>query len=159
MPFLIGAILGHATSKTGDQKTTINQYGYRLGLRSGFDRDDETPINAKRQWSLTYQSIHHDTVPSLNAFKSKSLSGRLGVFSIGPLDHLSFDFALIRQQPDSSRPWLSHRHVRKDQIIGMTSRHRFHDHWVDLIITHHEVRSDAPLDPETNLRFIIRINK
>ncbi len=158
-PLLIGAILGQATSKTGDQKTTINQYGYRLGIRSGFDRDDETPLDAKRQWSLLYQSIANDTVPALNALKSKTLSGHIGVFSIGPLDHLSFNFALIRQQPDSPRPWLSHRHVRKDQIIGITSRHRIYDHQVDLILTHHKVRSDDPLDPDTNLRFIIRINQ
>ena len=154
---MIGAILGQATSKTNDQKTTINQYGYRLGLRSGFDRDDETPLDAKRQWSLLYQSIAHDTVPALNALKSKSLSGRLGDSSIGPLNHLSFNFALIRQQPDSPRPWLSHRHVRQDQIIGMTTRHRIYDLWVDFVITHHKVHSDDPLDPDTNLRFIIRI--
>ena len=158
-PFLIGAILGQATSKTDDQKTTINQYGYRLGLRSGFDRDDETPLDAKLQWSLLYQNIVHNAVPALNAFKSSSLSGRFGIFKIGPLDHLSFHFALIRQQPDSPRPWLSHRHVRNDQIIGITSRHRIHDHWVDFVITHHKIRSDDPLDPETNLRFIIRINQ
>lgn len=159
IPFLIGAILGHATSKTGDHKTTINQYGYRLGVRLGFDGENEKPEDAKRQWSLTYQSITHDTAPALNALKSKSLSGHLGVFSIGPFDRVSFNLAVIRQQPHMPRPWLSHRHVRQDHIIGITSRHRIHDHWVDFIINHHAIRSDDPLDPDTNLRFIIRINQ
>ena len=161
-PFLIGASVGQGTSKTGDSKITINQYGYRLGIRSGFDGHNNTPNQKSSQkskrWSLAYHHDIQDTTPQFNAQKSKSLSGDLGVFSIGPLDHVTLNMALIRSRPDTPRPWLSHRHVREDQIFGITSRHRIHDHWVDVVITYHRIRSDDPLDPDTNLRFTIRMD-
>ena len=156
-PVLVGGIIGQGRSTSGESKTQIQHYGYRLAARSGIDPDAPHLKDALR-WSLTFQSLTQDSDPILNASDSQSLSGSLGSFEIGPLDDVSFEWTVRRQRPHHPRPWLQHRHTRKDYILGMTSRHQIRDHVVDIIIKHHRIRSEDPLDPKTNLQVMIRFH-